>query len=624
MGIGLGFLRNEAGEEEGLGDAGIELFKDAPYASCAREAGQNSRDAAAALPVRMTFDLVEIATTELPLHKELVAAVDACRKGLTKEKDVDFFTVASQLLSKQTVKVLRISDSNTKGLTGPPEQSGTAFHSLLKASGVSNKDSDTSGGSFGIGKNASFAVTDLQTVFYSTVYLADDGVTEKFAAQGKVKLISHVDQAGILRRATGYWGNTEGFVALTNPQDVPVWLRRSQVGTSIFCVGFRESPHWSYRIAYSLITNFFVAIHRGEMEFVVDAGKLKINRNTLAALFDHPSICSAAAEAGHLNNLSFSAQLYRCLTNTETVQTTLAVEGLGQMCLHILMQEDMPKRVGFIRNGMLITTGLEHFGSKLERFPGSREFIALVEPISDDAGKILKTLENPAHNSFSAHRIADPDKRQTAEKAMRQLAKTLRDSIRDATGISHDDQITLDDLARYFAEPGVGDKPPNPNAEADPEKHIYKPPIRKGRSRKAAAATGVAGGRGSNNGDGGTKSGVGPGEGSGAGGSGRAGRNRRVVIEDFRNIVRSAESLSRYVFFTPDESGEIAFGLQASGVNGSEPLNIVSASSGEVKEGIVWLNVEKGTRLELHVEFDEPYFGPVEASVKTEEAETVA
>lgn len=46
----LRFLTNEAGEKEGLGDAGIETFRDAPYASCAREAGQNSRDAATACP----------------------------------------------------------------------------------------------------------------------------------------------------------------------------------------------------------------------------------------------------------------------------------------------------------------------------------------------------------------------------------------------------------------------------------------------------------------------------------------------------------------------------------------------------------------------------------------------
>lgn len=171
MSIGLEFLRNEAGEKEGLGDAGIEMFKDAPYASCAREAGQNSRDAWQKLPVRMTFDAFEIASTELPFMKELREVVEACRNDASEEKDIDFFNGARELLSRPAVRVLRISDYNTTGLIGPPDEDGTPFHALLKASGVPAKATDTAGGSFGIGKNASFAVTDLQTVLYSTKYV---------------------------------------------------------------------------------------------------------------------------------------------------------------------------------------------------------------------------------------------------------------------------------------------------------------------------------------------------------------------------------------------------------------------------------------------------------------------
>ena len=39
------FPPNLADENEGLGDAGIETFRDAPYASVGRENGQNSNDA---------------------------------------------------------------------------------------------------------------------------------------------------------------------------------------------------------------------------------------------------------------------------------------------------------------------------------------------------------------------------------------------------------------------------------------------------------------------------------------------------------------------------------------------------------------------------------------------------
>jgi hypothetical protein len=53
----LKFLPNDADELEGLGDAGIETYKDNPYASIARECGQNSNDAAVKRPVAVSYDL---------------------------------------------------------------------------------------------------------------------------------------------------------------------------------------------------------------------------------------------------------------------------------------------------------------------------------------------------------------------------------------------------------------------------------------------------------------------------------------------------------------------------------------------------------------------------------------
>lgn len=64
--IGLQFLDNDAGEHEGLGDAGIETYRDSPYASSARECGQNSRDAGTAYPVTLSFDLLKVPAADIP------------------------------------------------------------------------------------------------------------------------------------------------------------------------------------------------------------------------------------------------------------------------------------------------------------------------------------------------------------------------------------------------------------------------------------------------------------------------------------------------------------------------------------------------------------------------------
>lgn len=100
----------------------------------------------------------------IPFITSLRQAIAACQSEVSEENDVDFFKVARELVAEPVVRVLRISDYNTTGLVGPPDQDGTPFHALVKAAGVPAKANDTAGGSFGIGKNASFAVTDLQTV----------------------------------------------------------------------------------------------------------------------------------------------------------------------------------------------------------------------------------------------------------------------------------------------------------------------------------------------------------------------------------------------------------------------------------------------------------------------------
>jgi hypothetical protein len=61
------FLTNEAGKVEGLAYAGFETFRGSPYTSCARETGQNSRDAAAGEgPVSVCFNLLKIRRSNVP------------------------------------------------------------------------------------------------------------------------------------------------------------------------------------------------------------------------------------------------------------------------------------------------------------------------------------------------------------------------------------------------------------------------------------------------------------------------------------------------------------------------------------------------------------------------------
>ncbi|MCD9122286.1 hypothetical protein [Cupriavidus sp. UGS-1] len=627
----LEFLKNEAGEEEGLGDAGIETFRDAPYASCAREAGQNSRDAAAdnGAPVRMTFDVFEISPHEFPSYDPLRSALSACSAEAREERAKEFFANACATADRPTIAVLKIADYNTKGLMGPPDEPGTPFHSLLKGSGVSKKESETSGGSFGIGKNASFAVSDLQTLFYSTIYKEPLSGSVHFAAQGKVKLASHTDPQGVMRRATGYWGDKTDFRAICDPAQVPQWMRRDEAGTSIFCMGFRKSKDWAERMTYSLVSNFFGAIHREDIAFEVDSGRIKVNRNTLENLMSRDDIKSAAENTGHLADLEFARQLYRCLVSEMAKEEIFDIPELGQIRVRILTEVDMPRRVGFIRNGMLITDNLRHFGHALARFPGSRDFIVLVEPHDGEAGKLLKKLENPAHSAFSAERIADPIKRSAATRAMRKLGERIRDMIRDTAGVQPQGSVVLDELGRFFAEPGKADAQPGSNAESDPEKYTYdaakRERLKGGQpSTDEGASGGQAGKRsGGPKRDPSGRGKVGPGGGGGGGDSGSTATQIAVELRDVRNRIErdmNGKARDRVLYFSPVRSGRVALTVQALGVNAPDKLMLTACGIGTLSHGTVNLHVEAGQRYSFSVSFDEPYEGPIELLAMTADA----
>jgi hypothetical protein len=127
------FLRNEAGKAEGLAYAGFETFKGSPYPSCARETGQNSRDAANGNgPVKVTFDLRKMPREEVPFADELEHAIQCCLDEPQDEKTEAHLRRALATISAPVIKILEISDYNTTGLTGPTDDAMSIFTALVK------------------------------------------------------------------------------------------------------------------------------------------------------------------------------------------------------------------------------------------------------------------------------------------------------------------------------------------------------------------------------------------------------------------------------------------------------------------------------------------------------------
>src|SRR5207302_11290969 len=119
------------------------------------------------------------------------------------EKAKIFFDRAVELINQPRIHVLQIADFNTTGVSGPCEN-GTPYYALMKATGQSKKIGDNSIGTFGIGKYAPFVVSELRTVFISTVWC--EGKKWHHYVQGKSILMSHKDDDDQTCRGVGYWG----------------------------------------------------------------------------------------------------------------------------------------------------------------------------------------------------------------------------------------------------------------------------------------------------------------------------------------------------------------------------------------------------------------------------------
>lgn len=625
--LSIEFLPNPALEEEGLGHAGIATYRNDPYAGAARETGQNSRDAARDVPVRISYDLLEIDRKDIAgidgLEKVIVTCL-AQAKG--KDKDEAFFSHALKVVQQPTLKVLRIADFNTTGARGPAAP-GTPFHSLVKANGVSVKDNAASGGSFGIGKNAVFAVSDLRTVFYSTVYEAGD--RKKFLAQGKSILASHQGLDGQPKRQVGYWGLPD-FREVEDPKAVPAWLCRSQLGTSVFVLGFRETPDWQHRISYSLIQNFFPAVHEGDMEFVLDGGRYEIGRGTLAALFENTGILAAAKANDREQELELAWNLYRCLVSAEAREEIVTLPLLGRVQVRVLVEQNLPKKVFVVRNGMLITDSLEHFGDRFARFPMFQDFVAVVTPIDETGRAFIKKLEDPRHRELSAEELPDVVSRTQAKDVMKRLAKKVREIIKTHAMAPAGPEVSADEMSEYFgagADPAV-EHPKSTND--NPEKIEYKIERRKDRPHSQAAAGAGTGQQGS--GVGGDGAGPGPKPGSGKGkpnpapnpppsGTSGVGHLRPIQLAGVRTVKAVLNGgRTRTVFFTPAEGGLANIALQATGLSTNEDLVVLSASGSEVINGRIRRLIEADQRTRMDVEFDDDYDGPIEVRVQIREA----
>ncbi len=395
------FPENGDGSDSGLNDSGIETFYGNRWRSLAKELIQNSLDARSSddNPVRIEFSKMSINKDAFPAHTKFSDILNRCSTYYNGDKVKKFFDKAIETMHSDNIDFLRVSDSNTVGLTGPIEDRDSNLYKLLKGSGVSNKASG-SGGSFGIGKHAPFAVSNIRTVFYHSVDCQQSSIF-----QGVSILTTHVNNNGNKTQGKGYFGQLDGLLPLTSPLTFPNFATRSNTGTDVFVAGVDFPNDWKTTIIRCVLDEFLIAILEGQIEIDVDG--LPISANTLTDTFS-----SYYTKSDMLSKYTY--YYYEAYQNYEHPPYVKDIYNMGNIEIRILKNKNHPKRVGYFRSGMKILdkgnfhTPMQFSGVMIVRGPELNEF--------------LRNLEPPRHDAWEEGRHDD-------SKYAKKVIDKIRDSI---------------------------------------------------------------------------------------------------------------------------------------------------------------------------------------------------
>ncbi len=450
------FPTTGGGKKTGFNESGIQFFNDDTLLSLAREICQNSLDA----KNDKNTDPVVVEFHSFRLKKENIMGYDDFLNIIDKEIDyakkyykndknpVSFYSEAKRLLEKEELLCLRISDFNTSGLTGSDREIDSKWDRLVKSEGFSDNPT-TSGGSFGIGKNAAFACSKLHTVFYSTL-----DATGLVASQGVSKLSSCELDNGNITQGTGYFGmvkEIEHGVNLDRMQSQlyidDSFTERNNPGTDIYVLGFDdknksneivgdENEGWVIDIAASIIDNYFVSILDNKL--IVKINDMVLNSETILEKFNYI----------YTNNMElfnqYTVDYFNILTTEqyETKHETFSMFEPDDVSFDIAFNPNFKNRVAIIKG-----TGMKIFDK--DKLPQISFYCGVLNLIGKEVNAYFRQMENPKHDEWYPSKMKDEKE---ARKQYNKLFDFVRATIRKYVESSVPESMDAEGVGEFLPD----------------------------------------------------------------------------------------------------------------------------------------------------------------------------
>ena len=422
---------NFRGTEVSLDIGSLETFKKDPISSFAREIVQNSIDAK-----RDNEDKVIVQFKKFDLNKEDVPDYDTWanafsnvlinweqKQGKTKENDLKRMKEMIKISTDKIIPSMRVSDFNTSGLIGVNTKSESSqFYALTKGEGVSFKGG-TAGGSKGIGKYASFVVSKLHTVFYSTI-------TETYEKGylGRALLPSGIyldpnnnfkpDKTGLKTNGEWYYAESEYLKAINDQLILDKSFKRQEeeTGTDLYILGFDFIDKWETHIIVKILESFIVAIVKGTLEVEVD--NIIINSQTIEFLIDNLPVRKNTAS---YKNILAQHDL---LTDDSVYHIPITIDEYGVVDLYVKSYSNEDKhlasgRCSIVRYPFMKIKDIKN----IIQVP----FSALAVINDDKINSTLRRFENPEHTDWLFNRNDyDKEERKVARELYNEVDKQIK------------------------------------------------------------------------------------------------------------------------------------------------------------------------------------------------------
>lgn len=430
------FPSNNHATIQGISDSGIENFRSKPILALAREICQNSLDAGLeGKTVRVEFELYNLPTSQFPDYSNFLNAIDRSISSWENEsnkKTVKVLEEARNTLTQDSITFLRVSDYNTTGLRGSDKYSDTEWFNLVKATGSSNKGG-SSGGSYGIGKFATFACSSLRTVFYSTLDI--EGLE---ASQGIAKLVSFnlglEDDPDLKSQGTGYYGNVVKLLPEKVCRSYHPGYQREESGTDIYIAGFKTEfiEDWNVQILKEILDNYLYAIYQGTLEIII--GNELLNKDSLG------EIITKYRDAIHPNTRYY----YEALTSDKAVSFEEDFLGQGNIELRLLISDDKaPKKVAMIRKPWMKIKEQDQINDLIP-------FVGVFIIKGEKLNHFLRRLENPSHNKWESSLAPTPGERKMANTLLKQMRQFIAEKLKSMLGADEVEQLDIEGASDFL------------------------------------------------------------------------------------------------------------------------------------------------------------------------------